>query len=212
MKNSPPLCYNVFCTSKTNSTGGQAMTKEKTQTVIILMLAVVIVAQLYWFFFRGKGTTTTQTTQTATATVSYPGAENFDIHDLALGILRLKNDQYYNLKDEQKAQLLTYLETYQAQQKDQNTCVKEIEKILTKDQLKYLKQNRGAMAGPMLMIDPSKKMSPERQMVQAVIAQLTGAKPTPQPEATLPQGSQPGEPQGAPAQPPAQKGGSTNAQ
>jgi hypothetical protein len=181
------------------------MTKEKTQTVIILMLAVVILVQLYWFFFRGKGTNTTQTQQTATATVSYPGSETFDIHDLAIGILRLKNDQYYSLKDEQKVQLLKYLETYQALQKEQRASVKEIEKILNKDQLKYLKQNRGAMAGPMLNVDPTKKMSPERQMVQSVIAQLTGVKQTPQPEAA--QGAQ-----ATPEQSPVQKGGPSNAQ
>jgi|GEM_PF-1812742 len=179
------------------------ITREKTQTIIIILLSVVILVQVYWFFFRSKSTTTnTQSAQT-TAT-SFPGSDSFNTRDLAMGIIRLKDDQYYSLKDEQKAQLLQYLETYQALKKEELASVKEIEKILTKDQLKFLKQNRGTMSGPMMMIDPNKKTTPDRQMVQAIIAQFSGVKQTTQPELTQPRES--------PTQAPEQKGGSTNAQ
>lgn len=182
------------------------ITKERTQTIIIVLLSLVILVQVYWFFFRSRSkTTNTQSAQTVTT--NFPGSDNFNTRDLAIGIIQLKNDQYYSLKDQQKAQLLQYLETYQALQKEEMAAVKEIEKILTKDQLKYIKQNRGTMSGPMMMIDPNKKTTPDRQMVQAIIAQFTGTKQTTQPAVTQPQEM----PIQAPEQP-KQKGESTNAQ
>ncbi|MDQ7827028.1 MAG: hypothetical protein RDV48_29800 [Candidatus Eremiobacteraeota bacterium] len=202
------------------------MGKDRTQLIIIGLLALIVCFQIYWFFLRSKDKTRQQGSQSTSqqgANNAYSGPESLTIHELAVGILRLKSDQYYPLSDEQKAKLLAGMEQYLALQTEVNASTSSLEKLLTKDQLTYLKNNRGSMGGPMMSIDNKSTLSPEAQMVKGALENITGKKittpqagaggqnsPAPEPEGpgTGPGGDQGGTappgneaPQGAPSSP-----------
>lgn len=151
------------------------MPKEKTPLVIITLFAVIVGLQVYWLFFESKSATVTSTPKTATASpTTFESSRELSVQDLATGVLRLQNDRYYPLTGEQKKKFLTLFEDHRILWEKLDGCTEKLQKVLTADQMDYIRQNRSSVKKPGVKFDSTSAMGVERQILKYGLQRIEG--------------------------------------